>query len=246
MTLRHHEIAEANHRILDPFTEAQLRLLGEVAGVGEGTRILDLACGKGEMLCRWAQWFGSGGTGVDLSPVFHAAAVARAAELGVADRVSFVHGDASAHVPEAAAYDIAACIGATWIGNGLAGTVALLRPALRPGGLVLIGEPYWIEPPPPEAAPALGLGPDDFASLEGTLDRLEAAGLELVELVLANPDSWDRYEAAHWRTITAWLAANPDDPDHDAMIEFRDRERRAYLGYGRRYLGWGVFVTQPR
>ncbi len=53
MSLRHHEIAEANHRILDPFTDEKLRLLGEIAGVGQGTRVLDLACGKGELLCRW-------------------------------------------------------------------------------------------------------------------------------------------------------------------------------------------------
>ena len=79
MSLGHHEIAEAGHRILNPFTEEKLRLLGQVAGVSAGTRVLDLACGKGEMLCRWAEWFGSGGLGVDLSPVFLGAAVARAA-----------------------------------------------------------------------------------------------------------------------------------------------------------------------
>lgn len=65
--LRHHEIAEADHRILNPFTEEKLRLLGEVSRIGPGTRILDLACGKGEMLCRWAADFGSAGHGVDLS-----------------------------------------------------------------------------------------------------------------------------------------------------------------------------------
>jgi SAM-dependent methyltransferase len=247
MSLRHHEIAEANHRILNPFTESQLRLLGEVSGVDAATRILDLACGKGELLCRWAAWFGSGGLGVDISTVFVPAAVARAAELGVDDRVSFVEADASTFAPEPAGFDIAACIGATWIGNGIAGTIDLLRPALRPGGRILIGEPYWIDPPPPEVVTALGFGPaDDFSSLVGTLDRIEAAGLELVEMVLANQDSWDRYVAAQWRTVTAWLAARPDDPDHAAMREFRDRERRAHLEYGRRYLGWGVFVTQPR
>ena len=53
MSLRHHEIAEADHRILNPFTDDKLRLLGEVAGVGPGTRVLDLACGKGEMLGRY-------------------------------------------------------------------------------------------------------------------------------------------------------------------------------------------------
>jgi SAM-dependent methyltransferase len=246
MSLRHHEIAEANHRILDPFTDDKLRLLGEVARVGRDTRVLDLACGKGELLCRWAEWFGSGGLGVDLSPVFLGAAVARAAELGVGDRLTFLQGDAGTYEPELGAFDIAACIGATWIGGGLAGTVDLLRPAIPPGGMILVGEPYWIEPPPDEALEAYGFARDDYASLDGTLDRFEAADLELVEMVLADGDSWDRYEASQWRTITAWLAANPGEPDRDAMREFLETNRRAYLRWGRRYLGWGVFVTQPR
>ena len=247
MSLRHHEIAEANHRILDPLVDGQLHLIGEVAGVAEGTRVLDLACGKGELLCRWAGWFGSTGVGVDLSHVFLAAARERASELGVAGAVTFVQGDAGVYEPEGAAFDVASCIGATWIGGGIAGTIELLRPALRPGGRLLIGEPYWIEPPPAEALAAFGFGPaEDFVSLVGTLDRLDASGLELVELVLANPDTWDRYEASQWRTVAAWLAANPDDPDHAAMREFLDHGRRTYLEWGRRYLGWGVFVTQPR
>ncbi len=246
MTLRHHEIAEAEHRILNPFTEAKLRLLGEAAEVRAGDRVLDLASGKGELLCRWAEWFGSGGVGVDLSELFLAAAAARAEELGVVDRVSFVHGDAGDYVAEAGAFDLACCIGATWIGGGLAGTVDLLRPAIRDGGRILIGEPYWIEPPPDEAVTAHDFAPDEFVSLEGTLDRLEASGLELVEMVLASPDDWDRYEARQWRTIVAWLAANPDDPDHEAMRRFLDDGRRAYLRWYRDYLGWGVFVTRPR
>jgi SAM-dependent methyltransferase len=245
MSLRHHEIAEAGHRILDPLTEDRLRLIGEIAGARPGTRVLDLACGKGELLCRWAEWFGAGGIGVDLSPVFLAAAVARAAELGVADRVTFLQGDAGTYEAEPGAFDIAACIGATWIGGGLPGTIELLRPAIPPRGLILVGEPYWIDPPPDEALEGYGFAPDDYVSLEGTLDRVESAGLELVEMVLADGDSWDRYEAAKWRTIADWLDANPADPDHDAMRELLEHDRRAYLRWGRRYLGWGVFVTRP-
>ncbi len=244
MTLRHHEIAEAGHRILNPFTEDRLRLLGEVARVGRDTRVLDLASGKGELLCRWAEWFGSSGVGVDISTVFQPAAVERARELGVADRVTFVLGDAAAYPIEPGAFDVACCIGATWIGDGLTGTARMLRGAIRPGGQILIGEPYWIDPPPDEAYEALGVGRDEFVSLDGTLDRIEAAGLELVQLVLADVDSWDRYEAAQWRTISDWLAANPGDPDHGAMAAFLERTRRSYLAFGRRYLGWGVFVTR--
>ena len=246
MTLRHHEIAEAGHRILDPLVEPQLRLIAEICEVGPGTRVLDLACGKGEMLCRWAGWFGASGVGVDLSHVFSGAARARAAELGVADRVSIVQGDAAAYEAKTGAFDVVSCLGATWIGGGLAGTVGLLRPALREGGYLIVGEPYWIDPPPAEAVAAYDFAPDDYVSLEATLDRLDGAGVELVEMVLANTDTWDRYEASQWKTVTAWLAANPDDPDHEAMRRFRDDGRRTYLRWGRRYLGWGVFITRPR
>ena len=245
MTLRHHEIAETNHRILNPFTEDKLRLLGEVSGVRAGTRILDLACGKGEMLCRWAQWFGASSVGVDLSHVFSAAARERAVELGVADRVTIVQGDAAAYQATPAAFDLVSCLGATWIGGGIAGTLALMLPALKPGGAVLVGEPYWITEPPPDALAALGMAADDFTDLAGTAERIGAAGLELVEMVLANQDSWDRYEASQWAAITDWLAANPADPDHAAMRAFRDGNRRTYLRRGRAHLGWGVFVTRP-
>jgi hypothetical protein len=122
----------------------------------------------------------------------------------------------------------------------------MLVPALRPGGLVLIGEPFWTEPPPDAAYEALEIGRDDYTSLEGTLDKIEAAGLELIELVLANPDSWDRYEAQQWHTVSDWLLANPDDPMADEMRAGLERSRRAHLAYQRRYLGWGVFVTRPR
>lgn len=249
MTLRYHEISEARRRILNPFTEAKLRLLGEVADARPGARVLDLASGKGELLCRWAEWFGSGGVGVDLSEVFHAAALERARELGVEDRVSFVRSDARAYEIQPGAFDLACCIGATWIGDGLVGTAQMLLPALRPGddrARLLIGEPYWIDPPPDEAYAALEVGRDEFASLEGTLDRIEEAGLELVELVLADPDSWDRYEAEQWATISDWLRANPDDPMHEEMRAGLERNRRAHLAYQRRFLGWGVFVTRPR
>ena len=131
--VRQHEISEAEHRILNPFSDEKLMLLGEVCRLRAGQRQLDLACGKGEMLCRWAARFGIEGLGVDISELFLAAARKRAEELGVADRVRFEAGDAGRFEADAASRDIVSCIGATWIGGGLAGTIELMRPALRPG-----------------------------------------------------------------------------------------------------------------
>ena len=245
MSLRHHEIAETSHRILNPFTDEKLTLLAEVSRVRAGQRHLDLACGKGEMLCRWAQRHGTLGVGVDLSEVFLAAARARAGELGVADRVRFEQGDAAAYAAEPAGFDIVSCVGATWIGDGLTGTLDLMRPALREGGILLVGEPYWIAEPPEAAYQALGVGPNTFTTLAGTADRFAKAGVELVEMVLADQDSWDRYVASQWWTVSDWLRENPHDPEAPAMRDFLDRSRQSYLEYNRDYLGWGVFVLRP-
>ncbi len=245
MSLRFHEIAEANHRILNPFTEDKLMLLGEICHLKPGMRQLDLACGKAEMLCRWAQQWGIEGVGVDISSVFLGAAKVRAYELGVASQLTFVHEDAGKYQAEPQTFDLVSCIGATWIGNGLIGTLGLMKPALKPGGLLLIGEPYWIEPPPVEAYEALEVGQDDFTTLNGMLSRFEQAGVELVEMVLANQDSWDRYEATHWMTWSNWLRDNPHDPDANTIEESMKKNRWAYLQYGRRYFGWGVFVVKP-
>jgi SAM-dependent methyltransferase len=241
MSLRFHEIAEARHRILNPFTEDKLMLLGAVCRLRPGQRILDLACGKGELLARWAAEWGTGGVGVDISEVFVPAARRRVAEFGVADRVEIVHGDASSYRAEPASFDVVACVGATWIGGGVTGTIGLLRPALRSGGLMLIGEPYWIDTPPsyPSWAPE-----GEFTTLGQLNDAFEAAGMELVEMVLADGDSWDRYVAAQWMTLSDFLREHPDDPEAGELRAFLDDARRSHLDVGRRFLGWGVFVLR--
>jgi SAM-dependent methyltransferase len=246
MSLRFHELSEQRHRILNPFTEEQLMLLGEICQLRAGQRQLDLCCGKGEMLSRWAAHAGISGVGVDISPVFLAAARERAAELGVSDQISFVQADAGSYTFELGGFDIVSCIGATWIGGGLVGTLEKMRLALRGrASLLLVGEPYWIDPPPDEAYDWVSGGDREiFTSLEGTLDRIESAGLELVEMVLADHHGWDRYVAKQWLTISDWLRANAGSPEAAEIRRQHEHSRREYMRYGRRYLGWGVFVLR--
>ena len=85
--------------------------------------------------------YGLQGMGIDMSPLFTEQAKRRAAELGVSDRVRFVHDDAAGYVADEKV-GVAACVGATWIAGGVAGTIQLLAQSLSEGGLILIGEPY--------------------------------------------------------------------------------------------------------
>jgi SAM-dependent methyltransferase len=243
--LRQHEIAEDGHRILNPLSDEKLMLIGELCRLRPGQRQLDLACGKGEMLCRWSERFDTTGLGVDISAKFIAAARQRAADLKVDRRVEFVEADASIVLRHGDPFDVVSCIGATWIGGGLVGSVDLMRPMLKPDGLMLVGEPFWRQEPTPGALEGLGIAANEFSSLIGTLDRFEANGMTLVEMVAADEDSWDRYVAAQWWTVDRWLRANPAHADAPHLRRYLTESRRGHLQYGRARLGWAVFILRP-
>jgi hypothetical protein len=199
------------------------------------------------MLCTWARDHRIRGTGIDLSRLFTSQARRRAVELGVADRVDFIHGDAAGHVAEEKV-GVAACLGATWIGGGVAGTVDLLARSLDSGGMILIGEPYWLRVPPTDdiARQCLAGSIADFRPLPDLLVSFGTLGYDVVEMVLADQHSWDRYEAAKWLTMRRWLEANPDD---DMAGDVRARlaaEPRRHAAFTREFLGWGVFALMAR
>ena len=240
-------IRESSHRIHNPLTSRKLAGLGEALNPPPGTRMLDLACGSGELLCTWARDHRITGTGVDISTVFLAKARARAIELEVAEQVAFTHGDASDHVADDPV-DIAACVGASWIGGGVAGTVDLLRRSLRPGGMMLIGEPYWRRDPPDHATVegCHATSEADFRGLPELLEQFGELGCDVVEMVLADQDSWDRYVAAQWLNTRRWLDAHPGDELAGQMRAELTAAPLRHARYQREYLGWGVFALMDR
>ncbi|MFH1913520.1 MAG: class I SAM-dependent methyltransferase [Pseudomonadota bacterium] len=244
---RIYTITESAHRIHNPFTPEKLATLGAALRLESGIRILDLGSGSGEMLCTWARDYGIIGVGIDMSRLFSEQAKLRADELGVADQVVFTHGDAVGYVA-GEKVEVAACLGATWIGGGVAGTIELLAKSLCANGIILIGEPYWLQIPPTEDV-AKGCGANaisDFLLLPDLLASFDGLDYDVVEMVLADQEGWDRYEAAKWLTMRRWLESNPDD---DFAKEVRTKltsEPKRYAAYTREYLGWGVFALMAR
>lgn len=240
-------ISESAHRIHNPFTFEKMHVLGEALRMEQGTRILDLGSGSGEMLCTWALEYGITGTGVDLSQLFSEQARQRADELGISDQVTFIHNDAAGFVAEEKC-DIAACVGATWIGGGVKGTIDLLQKSLKPDGLILIGEPFWHQVPASDevAKKCFASSIDDFMTLPALVASFGENGYDVVEMVLADQEGWDRYEAAKWLTLRRWLDSNPDDEMASEIRTMLDTAPVNHVTYTREYLGWGVFVLMAR
>lgn len=232
-------VAERDHELQNPTSAEKIRLLGERLRLGPHSRVLDLACGKAGPAVLLASTFGCRVVGVERAPEFVADAHSRVATAGLEALVEIVDGEAREFPLGPESFDVALCLGASFVWDGLEGTLAALAPAVRPGGHVAVGEPFWRSWPLPEGVDDLGCVP-----LRETVARFEAAGLPLVTLIASSEDDWDAYESLHWRALEEWLAASPGDPDAAAIRERHERARDDYLRFERAQLGWAIFVAR--
>nr|WP_232291921.1 hypothetical protein [Frankia sp. QA3] len=103
------------------------------------------------------------------------------------------------------------------------------------------------EPPDRDAVEGSQAGSrDDFRLLPELIDQFGELGYDVVEMVLADQDSWDRYRAAQWLNIRRWLDRHPDDELAAELRAELATEPARYVRYQREYLGWGVFALMRR
>jgi SAM-dependent methyltransferase len=229
----YYAVAERDHHLQNPTSPEKVRALGELLRLGPESRVLDVASGMGGPALLLAATFGCRIVGVERSADFVAWGRERIAAAGLADLVELVEGDASAYPLEPGAWDAVLCLGASFVFHDLAGTVAALTPAVRPGGYLAVGEPFWNEWPLPREVDDMG-----WVTLEETVARFTTGGLALSGLIASSLDDWDRYESLHWRALETYLAEHDD-------VEIRERHERNradYLRWERRLLGWAIFA----
>ena len=235
----YYAVAERDHHIQNPTSPEKIRLLGEQLRLGPETDVLDVACGMCGPALILARDFGCRITGVERANEFASVARERVAAAGLAHRIEIVERDVADVELEPARYDVAMCLGASFVWGDLPGTLAALVPATRAGGHVVVGEPYWRTWPLPDDVDDQG-----YVPLAETMARFHAAGLAPVSLIAASEDDWDRYESLHWRALEEWLAAHPDDPDSAQIRSRHEASRDDYLRRERDLLGWAIFVTR--
>jgi SAM-dependent methyltransferase len=240
---RYFVVAESAHELQNPTSKEKLLLLGHRLGLGPGSRVLDIASGRGGPALLLAEAFRCQVRGIEIAPEFHAAAVERAGAAGLSDLLAFELGDASAATLEPEGYDAALCLGASFVYGSLADTVDALAPAVRPGGHVAVGEPFWRRLPLPEDYENRR---EPWMTLEGSVLVFETSGLPVVAVIASSEDDWDRYETQHWQAVERWLAESPDDADAPEIRSRHEGYKHTYLRHGRDHLGWAIFVGWKR
>ena len=237
-------IAHSLHTFWNPVSDEVVDELIWALDLEAGARVLDIACGAGELLLRIAGQGGISGVGVDISPwALERAREAKAQSLPEAD-ITFVECDGKDYTSEAR-FDVACLVGASWIWQGYAGSLAALHDFVRPNGLVLFGEPYWrVEEPPQGYLDCEGLTRASFTDLAGLDVAVRAAGFRMLFLMVSSGQEWDRYEMLQSLAIDRWVEANPDHPDRDEVLAIQARARSAYLRWGRDVLGFTQMILR--
>jgi len=240
---KYFDITHREHVLWNPMSVVKFEELIALLRLRYGARVLDVATGKGEFIIRLAERYAIEGIGVDLSPYCVAGARNKQKERVPDGRLTFLEMDGAEYrAEEPESFDLAACIGASWIYGGHRDTLRALNTMARSGGWVVVGEPYWRREPAAEHLEAVGEKRSNYGTHYENVKAGQELGLEPVYTLVSNQDDWDRYEGLQWNAATAWAVEHPEDPDVKEVLKRVRESREHYLRWGRETFGWAIYV----
>jgi cyclopropane-fatty-acyl-phospholipid synthase len=228
---------------LDVAQENKLHFVANRLNLKPGARLLDIGCGWGSLILFMAANYNATTVGVSPAPNQHAYIAGRAAELGLAERVTTRVGQIEELDLEPRGFDAITMLGSIVHMPDLAAVFSKAREALRPRGVLYVSEScYRNAAKRAEFAERESwlfvrdsiFGWGDMRPLSDLVRGAEDAGFS----VIAVDDLTDHYR----RTIEHWLANVERNADELDRIENGLPERLT------RYLetanaGWG-FTTK--
>ena len=239
------DVTHRAHTYCNPVSAPTVRDLEAVLDLQPGMRVLDIASGLGEMLIGFAERHGVRGVGVELSHAFLHRAEARQAERVPDADIRFLEMKGEDYVlDDEGPFDVVMCIGASWIWNGYRGTLEALKRFVKPGGLIVVGEPYWRQSPTATYLEMEELTHDQFPTLDRYREDLAEQDLSLVWLRGVSRQEWDEFEMLQTVSFDRYAREHPDDEDLEAIRTKLRRNKEAYLRWGRDTLGFAFWVLR--
>ncbi len=240
---KYFDITHRRHQLCNPLSTEKFERLCQLLQLKRGERVLDIACGKGEFLIRLAELYDIAGVGVDMSPHHIRDCEEKRRRRVPNGNIEFVNMDGADYRPKVAAcFDLACCIGASWVYGGHRGTIQALKGMVKKGGLIVVGEPFWLKQPSQEYLEVQGIKKDDFGTHYDNVKLGEDEELTCLYTLVSSYDDWDHYETLQWWVIDEYIRAHPDDPDIHEIVERKTLEKNLYLQGGRETMGWAIYV----
>ena len=240
----YYHIAYDAHGIMNPLSDERLLLLARHAGLHEQARVLDIGSGNGWSSLLLCREFGCHSTQVDISPRWTARARTLFEEAGLAARTDVHCMDATSFYLEEGRYDLVLCLGTAPVFGGFEAALHTLRPALRGGGCIIIGEPS-AEPPLPrryqEYLDAFGW---EILSGKSLLRITDDSGYETLFALRSTEDEWDRYMGLQWKAIFDRARSRPEDEQLQEFAEWARDEQETYLRFQRHLVDWNIFLLR--
>lgn len=234
-TLQYWAIADRDVEIQNPITDRKLRLLEDYCDVRDGLKVLDVGCGKAWLMRQWADRHTIEGTGIDINPRFLEVARRKPPAKG---KISFINGPASGLKVEPGSFDIAMCLGATFALGELPQAIDWLVTAVKPGGVVVIGDLTLRHKPSIHRGDLL---PSDTITLMGVIER---HGAEVSATISASEADFERYASHHRHATLTWAREHPDHPDHAEALAKSRQDWIHFQKTIRPYVGWTIFVAR--
>lgn len=239
---KYYDIVHKHHSLMNPIDEGRLDDLLDLLALAPGASVIDIGCGKGEMLIRLVEKYKVKGVGIDLSPYSIREAEKRKLERVPGADFKFLEMDGAEYKPEAEKSDLTMCIGASWIYKGYKNTLRALAGMTRPFGYVMSGEPFWRKKPSVAYLRHSEYKRNSFNTHHGNVAVGEALGLAPVYALVSSEGAWDKYESLHWFAAREYAVSNPEDPDLRELLSRDRRDRESFLRYERDILGWAVYL----
>jgi SAM-dependent methyltransferase len=236
-----YDVTHRYHEVWNPTSRAKLDELIGLLRLNPGSAVLDIACGKGELLTRLAERYEISGIGVDISPYCVTDAEQKLRERVPGAQIQILNMDGADYSPDQL-FDLAMCIGASWVYKGHRGTLSALKTMTKPDALILVGEPFWLKDPDDAYLVAENLTRDMFGTHYENVLVGEDEGLFPLYTMVSSQDDWDRYETLQWYAAEKYARDNPDDPDVSEILTRVAHGRTNYLHWGRDTLGWAMYL----
>jgi len=239
-------IAHEGLAFMNPLAEEDVDEMIEALELEPNAHVLDLGCGKAEILLRIVERFPDvRATGLDNSPAILAEARRQAESRVPEAKVVLLEQDVREYAPEPGSFDLVVSTGGVAFRGGVGGTLAVLAGFVASGGKLLFGEGFWREEPSAEYLVALGAAREELKDYEGTIQAAVEAGLDLKRAVTSSIEDWDAYEDAWARNGERYADAHEDEEGVDELRGWIANGRARYreLG-GRETLGFGLFLFE--